>query len=1300
MPNFSTSFSAHSVPRSALAVLLLIVAGQSVAQLTDIAAEPVINRQTVSAKPNLMFILDDSGSMARAYMPDEMSATGSYGYLSAQCNGVAFDPSLPYTPPVYANGASYPNASFTNAKDDGYSATSTSRNLGGQTYYVYTGTQPKMGWTYDSSGNEITSSTFYKECTSTIGNSPGNTKFIAVTVNAGSPDAQKYANWWSYYRTRMLMMRTSVGLAVNNLDDKYRVGFSRINSTTVTDGIDFRDTKAFDATQRTNFYASLYAAPPSGGTPLRGALSKVGRYFAKKITGQSYDPVEYECQRNYALLSTDGYWNSGGGTVAENSTYGPYGLDGNAVGNQDVTEVRPMYDGGDSIKTEKTPITTITRRQVATTDKVTTTSKRNLIEIDTVGCGKDRFNEWTTPETRVVVTNTQTPSVVRDTATKTRTIVTTNGTVTSDTTSTTTTTTSTESTGSPVSQPGSDTGWTKGTRAKTQSCKKASDVQPAGYGPVTNTTQNSSSQSSTVLSVEGPTDGQTTTSFSSSGGTSDTLADVAQYFYATDLRTPALGNCTSSTSGQSRDVCANKVPAAGRDTNTAQHLTTFTLGLGTGGTIGFDKNYLQQTSLLRCDNKLAPPATGCEFALLSGHYRKPDGSGPVLNWPATTTVLSGSSGDARNIDDLWHAAVNGRGQYYSASDANALSEAISSVINTIKEVTGAGAAASFNSLTFVPGLANQVFQAGYTAFAWTGDLLAYSVKGEDGVLGSSPLWSAKEKLDAMAWTNRKIYYRQPSGTALRSFTYANLNADGLGGNFSNFCSKVPMPAQCANFSPPNQALKTAADDGINLVNYLAGDRTNNTNNPASPLFRARASVLGDIIHGAPVFVGKPPFIYTDAGYASYASSRANREPMVYAGGNDGMLHAFSAKTGVEMWAFIPTVGMSKMFRLADTAYGNNHQSFVDAEPVVGDAFFGGSWKTILVGGLGLGGKAYYALDITDPLDPKALWEFTDPNLGLTYGNPIITKRANGSWVVVFASGYNNADGKGHLYVVDIATGAKLLDIVTPAGSPGTPSGLAKINAWIDVSTNNTAKRFYGGDMLGNLWRFDIDDLVLPYKSAQLLGQLQTPTGAPQPVTVKPEVMLVSKLYPVVVVGTGRYLGDTDITDSKQQSVYIVKDTLTNSGHGVVRTNPSLVKHTLTRTGSSVTSSTEPIDWNVNNGWWFDLPNSGERIVSGMSLSSGTLFIPSAVPSGDACTSGGSSWLYRIDITSGLSMDPIGMLFSTDSLIVGQTFARLSGGGGRMYVRNSKGETKQFDTGESTPAGTGDPRRTSWRELIN
>ena len=146
--------------------------------------------------------------------------------------------------------------------------------------------------------------------------------------------------------------------------------------------------------------------------------------------------------------------------------------------------------------------------------------------------------------------------------------------------------------------------------------------------------------------------------------------------------------------------------------------------------------------------------------------------------------------------------------------------------------------------------------------------------------------------------------------------------------------------------------------------------------------------------------------------------------MLYGAANDGMLHAFDATSGSEMWAFVPSFVMPNMFQLADNNYRDNHKFFVDGSPVVGDIYTGSAWKTILVGGLNSGGRGYYALDITDPDNPVGLWEFTNANMGLTYGNPVITKRADGTWVVMVASGLNNTSGdnQGHLYQINALTG--------------------------------------------------------------------------------------------------------------------------------------------------------------------------------------------------------------------------------------------------------------------------------------
>lgn len=1151
------------------------------ASTTDIANEPLITKSDVAAKPNIMFILDNSGSMANACMPDDACST-YYSYYSSQCNGVAYNPSITYMPPLDASGNTYASASFSAAWDDGFTKASTV-SLANAYYYKYSGAQTAVSWSYSSTGAVDTSTTFYKECMSQVGSSPGSSVFTKVTMTASSSDAQNYANWYSYYRTRRLMMRTAVGRAFSALGSSYRVGFSTISDKGITDGTNyFRDVKNFDSTQKTAFYSSLYAADGSSSTPLRAALAKAGRYFAKAISGQSYDPMEYSCQRNFAILSTDGYWN----TSLETTAYGPLKLDGSTkVGNQDGAESRPMYDGA-------TSVTQLTRTKYV---------------VGKLGSCQTGFGSDKTKAYQVVAT-TQT------------------------------------------STDGGST-WTDG--SATNSCVSGTtSVNSSTAVNLANTTTYSSATSAVV----------------SSGGSDNALADVAEYYYATDLRTSALGNCTSSTSGSSQDVCENSLVAADRDKATWQHMATYTIGLGVNGTLAYDKNYLTQTS-------------GAYVNLTNG----------TANWPVPTETSSG--GDARNIDDLWHAAVDGRGQYYSALNATALSEAISGVVTSIQSVTGAASAAVTNRTDLVEGSSNTSFKASYTTVSWVGDLLAYSLDAVTAEASDTSTWSAQKQLDSKSATSRVIYFNK--NNSLATFAYGNLTDTQLG-YFKDFCSQPSVAAQCSGLSDAN---KTLANNGTNLVNYLRGDRTYEMGNTVSPLFRTRTHVLGDIINSTPAYLGEPPFSYTDTGYAAFKNTEASRTEMVYVGSNDGMLHAFNATSGEELWAYIPTAVMPNLYLLADTAYSTNHRYFVDGTPVIGDIYVNGEWKTILVGGLNAGGKAYYALDITTPSSPKLLWEFTDTNLGLSYGNPVIAKRQDGTWIVALTSGYNNTDGDGvgHLFILNANTGAKLLDISTGVGSSTSPSGLAKINAWIADATDNTALRYYGGDLEGNLWRFDIDSVVKPYQAALKLAQFQTSGGGGQPITITPRLKLLSSTYPVVIVGTGRYLGTNDISDTATETVAAFKDPLTDAGWGIIRKNSTMVQQVVTASSSTGSSTANAVDWGSNNGWWFDFPTVGERVVSDMKISGNTLYFGSAIPRGSACVSGGSSWLYYVNLLSGESESS---LYSNSALIVGMTVVTNSAGSRYIIITDSTGTVKVIEGDGKITTLSSAVHRTSWREVLD
>jgi type IV pilus assembly protein PilY1 len=433
-----------------------------------------------------------------------------------------------------------------------------------------------------------------------------------------------------------------------------------------------------------------------------------------------------------------------------------------------------------------------------------------------------------------------------------------------------------------------------------------------------------------------------------------------------------------------------------------------------------------------------------------------------------------------------------------------------------------------------------------------------------------------------------------------------------------------------------------------------------------------------------------------------------------------------------------------------------HRYFVDGSPVVGDICLStpcagvNDWRTILVGGLNAGGRGFYALDITNPRAPRALWEFKvrkpsvtacaatpaaavgatdDCDLGLSYGNPVISKVAiwNGSaferrWVVMVTSGHNNTgteqfttlrqgDGMGYLYILDAVNGRILHKIPTNAGDPGTagalytdadPSGLTKVNNFVSNSlTDNTTLAVYGGDLKGNLWRFDLDNASASYLQAVQVAELKDSGGNLQPVTTKPELALINGRR-VVFVGTGKFLGNSDKADTSLQTVYAIADDL--AGNLAVTNRTPLVQQTIvpdtstTRTVSSVNT----VDWNNTavRGWFVDLPDTGERVSVDLQLQLGTLVVPSNVPSNDSCVAGGTGWINTFDFkTGGFVAGATANAVSqkvTGSVVVGINVIQLPGGKVVTVVTTADNQQRAVETPIAPTSFQG--RRVGWREL--
>lgn len=521
------------------------------------------------------------------------------------------------------------------------------------------------------------------------------------------------------------------------------------------------------------------------------------------------------------------------------------------------------------------------------------------------------------------------------------------------------------------------------------------------------------------------------------------------------------------------------------------------------------------------------------------------------------------------------------------------------------------------------------------------------------------------------------------------------------------------------------------------MNYLRGQTGYDENavDPDKRLFRKRQATLGDTINSQPAHIGKPTFSYTDAGYADFKTTQSSRPKTVYIAANDGMLHAFDADTMQERWAYVPSMVIPNMWRLADFKYGliENHIYLADGSPAVSHVCIAtcttaSDWKTILVGGLNGGGRGYYALDITDPLSPSLLWEMdasnsSEPNLGYSYGDPVITKLPNGKWVVLVTSGYNNipdnsafyslsstkfkpnnpaqylnGDGKGYLYVLDAYTGVKIKQLTTGAGDTTTPSGLTKILNYVeDVKRNNTTTYVYGGDLLGNLWRFNLqNDSVLK------LAELKAGSIA-QPVTTRPQLGNI-KGKRAVFVGTGKYLEVSDLINTDQQTIYAIKDDDASTTLVNPRASINMVKQTIIPNGigSRKSGTNNTVNWSSGLGWFVDFPDYGERQNIASYLEQGALLVPSIVPTSSACQPAGSGWLSFLDYETGTSLNntAFGEVSKASSApLVGVSVWNIEG---KLKVKGlrSDGEWQDmpvpfFDGGQGFQK-----QRSIWRELIN
>jgi type IV pilus assembly protein PilY1 len=714
-----------------------------------------------------------------------------------------------------------------------------------------------------------------------------------------------------------------------------------------------------------------------------------------------------------------------------------------------------------------------------------------------------------------------------------------------------------------------------------------------------------------------------------------------------------------------------------------------------------------------------------------------DGSGAVtgkFDVQTYVVALGETVANAQALSVMNAMAYNGgTDKALPANDAAAFQNAISQISDDITSKVGAAAAVAVAN-AHVTSTDNASYASSYNSGTWSGDINASAIDVNTGVPSAGSLWplgSAANQLDGKTAASRYI-----------------VTSTDAAGSCASACGLQFQPTAATTttkLSAAQQLLlgtSVAAADGAAVLAYLRGDRSGET----AGTYRVRAHVLGDIINSEPVLVRAPNASYADTGYSTFKTANAGRTRMLFQGANDGMLHAFTALTGTESWAYVPNLVMANLNNLSRKP-GFTHQYYVDGTPVPGDVDFknvdgvtgsGTDWRTILVGGLGKGGRGYYALDVTTPdatseADAKAkvLWEFPNSisraterataklNMGYSFGKPIIVKTTAAGWVVLVTSGYNNGtntgdsggDGLGHLYVINPKTGDLIKDIPTPACATtpvSNPCGLAQISAYVaNGDIDNTTDYVYGGDLKGNVWRFDLTGNNTNGWAVAKFAVLKDASSVVQPVTTAPELTMVSNMR-MVFVGTGEYLGGTDIpgtvganaSASQTQTMYGLRDTLTAALPEPLR--PNLQQQTITTSGGKRTLSSNSVDYATKKGWYIDLPSTGERLTTDPAIALSALVFTTNIPSSTVCQPGGSSWEYFINVKTGGLVDNSLVTWSgtflANALGSRPVLIQLPSGKVVSLVRTSDAQTVKQDVPVNPPGSS--PRRVSWRELIN
>jgi type IV pilus assembly protein PilY1 len=673
------------------------------------------------------------------------------------------------------------------------------------------------------------------------------------------------------------------------------------------------------------------------------------------------------------------------------------------------------------------------------------------------------------------------------------------------------------------------------------------------------------------------------------------------------------------------------------------------------------------------------PATGATAPAAA--YIKHDPLWYAAKWGGFRDRNNNGVPDAGEWDSKQSGTLD---NYFLVTNAGRLKKQLSEAFSSILSTSGSASVVALNT-SKAYGPENVVYQAQFNSGDWSGNILALDpTSAATGTLKATTTWDAGEKIDQTTPSSRAILTYKPSEEAGIAFRWP-------GDPASPSATELDTPQAQILSTPKADGTYDAASyaTGRDRLEFLRGDNTKE--GEAAGKFRKRGSDLGDIVNSSPVYVEKPNGGYRDnlesVSYSSFINT--GRPPMIYVGSNDGMLHGFGGVDGSEKIAYVPSLAFKQLALLTRQDYNTStgagsanamnpsqHRYYVDGQIRVGDAFYDGAWHSVLVGRLGAGGQGVFALDVTNPANfsesnanSLVLWEFTDaddPDLGFTLGGSWVTKMKNGQWAAVFGNGYNSDNtiddvhvgtGQGVLFIVEAQTGEVIQKLDAGSGSGGLSSP-----AIYDVDRDGKTDWIYAGDTQGNLWKFDVssnnknDWTVKKLFTAATTNANGDSVG--QPITSAPSLMAHPEGGVMVLFGTGRFLGTTDMTNIDTQSYYGIWDQegATDAGgntkpFATVTINQLLRQvfgDTVTINGALFRTSSNT-EMTTQRGWYIDLPDrltgsGSERVYEDSALYKGLIIFVSKVPAQADPTAeiepcsiappGGRSWPNVLDALTG------------------------------------------------------------------